>query len=293
VKDLNEFGIAVGGGHNFAIGVGHSPGTAPGPSDASSFRPAHVSKRGAEPLTGARDRDADLGTPMSAVRTRAFARARSHSRWVRFFKRAIPVGALVGIAGIVFATWFDPFGEVEGLTLGPVTVSGSHVTMESPRLTGFRNDSRPYEVTASSARQDVRKPNLVELSDLKARIVTDDQGNAARLEAVSGILDTQKEQMELRRDVRVRTDGGQDVRLTSAFVDFKAGTVVSNEPVTVSLGNGVIRAAGLEVTDNGKVLHFRGRVSTVFDGPAERPPSGAAQGPTASAVSLQPTSLRP
>ena len=64
--------------------------------------------------------------------------------------------------------------------------------------------------------------------------------------------------MELRQDVRVRTDTGQDVKLRSAFVDFKAGTVVSNEAVTVSLANGVIEATGIEVKDNGKVLHFSG-----------------------------------
>jgi lipopolysaccharide export system protein LptC len=240
------------------------------------------------------DGRAEVHAPVTALRSRAFARARSHSRWVRFFKRAIPIGAVLGVATLGVATWFNPFYDVDGLTLGPVSVSGSHVTMESPRLTGFRNDSRPYEVTASSARQDVRKPNLVELSDLRARIVTDDQGSAARLEALTGILDTQKEQLELRRDVRVRTDGGQDVRLRSAFVDFKAGTVVSDEPVTVSLGNGVIQATGLEVKDNGKVLHFRGRVTTVFDGPGDAlPPRSGIEAPTASALSPQTTSLRP
>ena len=35
--------------------------------------------------------------------------------------------------------------------------------MESPKLTGFRNDNRPYEVTATQALQDVKKPNIVEL----------------------------------------------------------------------------------------------------------------------------------
>jgi lipopolysaccharide export system protein LptC len=212
---------------------------------------------------------------------------------VRFFKLVIPAGSVLGIAGVVLATWFNPFRTVEGLTVGPLSVSGSKVTMESPRLTGFRNDSRPYEVTASAAQQDVRKPHLVELTDLKARIATDDQGSSARLEATRGVLDTQKEQLRLRQDVRVRTDGGQDVRLRSAFVDFKAGTVVSDDPVTVSLGNGIIRATGLEVKDNGKVLHFRGRVSTVFDGPSEHAGTPAAAGSAAAALPSQTTSLRP
>ena len=121
------------------------------------------------------------GTP--PPRSRAFARARRHSRWVRFYKVAIPVGAVVGALGIGFFALFNPFRHIEGLSVGPVSVSGTQVTMEMPKLTGFRNDSRPYEVTASAALQDVRRPNFVELKQLKARIVTDDQGGAARLEA--------------------------------------------------------------------------------------------------------------
>ena len=58
------------------------------------------------------------------------------------------------------------------------------------------------------------------------------------------MLDTEKEQMKLRQDVRVRTDAGQEVKLRSAFVDFKAGTVDSDEPVSVILDNGVIDASG-------------------------------------------------
>lgn len=201
-----------------------------------------------------------------AARSRAFRNARRHSRWVRFFKLAIPLGSAIAVAGVSLIAIFDPFRKVEGLSVGPISVSGSKVTMESPRLTGFKDDSRPYEVTASAALQDVRKPNLVELKDLKARIVTDDKGGAARLEASAGVLDTQKEQMELHDNIKVRTESGQEVRLQSASVNFKAGTVVSQEPVTVSLGNGVIQAAGVEVEDNGKILRFKGRVQTTFDG---------------------------
>jgi lipopolysaccharide export system protein LptC len=219
---------------------------------------------------------------------------------VRFYKRAIPLGAVLGIFVIGLIAVLDPFRHVEGLTMGPVSVSGSQVTMESPRLTGFKNDSRPYEVTASAATQDVRKPNLVELKDIRARIVTDDQGSAARLEAAIGILDTQKEQMDLRGKVRVRTDGGQEVELRSASVDFKAGTVVSTEPVTVSLGSGLIRAEGLEVQENGKVLHFKGRVQTVFEGSIEpaatsssSPATGSATPPPDAPLAAQPTGLLP
>jgi len=229
-----------------------------------------------------------------AVRTRGFASARRHSRFVKFAKLAIPLGSLLAVTLVAFYAYIDPFRHIPGLTIGKIGVSGTQVTMESPKLNGFRNDSRPYEVTASAATQDILKPNFVELKDLRARIVTDDKGGAARLEAAFGVLNTEKEQMNLRQDVKVRTDAGQEVKLLSAFIDFKAGTVTSDEPVSVMLGNGVIDAAGLDVTDNGKVMHFRGRVRAVFEStekPAQSTPPPAGQFVPANPA--QPTSSRP
>lgn len=242
------------------------------------------------------------GGPASrpAVRSRAFRKARRHSRWVRFAKVAIPLGSIVSIGIVVFFAYFEPFRQIQDLSFGSIGVNGTNVTMEAPKLTGFKNDNRPYEVTASAATQDVRKPNLVELKDLRARIVTDERGSAARLEADIGILDTQKEQMNLRQNVRVRTDGGQEVYMRSAFVNFKSGGVTSNEPVTVILGgNGQIEAEGLRVTDNGKVLSFTGRVRTTFlpasgSEPASNDTGSAAPDSSpAAADAAQPTSVRP
>ncbi|MCB5174822.1 MULTISPECIES: LPS export ABC transporter periplasmic protein LptC [Microvirga] len=256
--------------------------------------PADVDGKG--PLTVTATNGITIGdgpAPVRSARSRAFSKAQRHSRLVRVAKVAIPLGALIAMAAVGAVAYLDPFRQIEGLSVGPISVSGTNVTMESPKLTGFRNDNRPYEVTASAATQDVRNPTLVELKDLKARIVTDDKGSAARLEAAIGILNTQKEQMNLRQDVRVRTDSGQEVLLNSAFVDFKAGTVVSDEPVTVTLGNGIIEATGLEVKDNGKAMHFKGRVRTTFhaassESSASVPAEAGSESPPA-----QPTSVRP
>jgi len=232
------------------------------------------------------------GGPASrpGARTRAFNKARRHSRWVRFAKIAIPVGSLLAMVAVGLVAYLEPFRKIENLSFGSLGVSGTNVTMEAPKLTGFKNDNRPYEVTASAATQDVKNPNFVELKDLRARIVTDDKGSAARLEANVGVLDTQKERMDLRQNVRVRTDAGQEVQMRSALVDFKGGTVVSNEPVTVILGgNGQIEAEGLRVTENGKVMSFRGRVRTTF-----LPASGSdSSSPAAAPQAAQPASVRP
>lgn len=230
-----------------------------------------------------------------APRSRAYAQARRHSRWVRWLKRAIPLGAVVGIGLVLAAAFLNPFGHLGGLTLGPLSLSGTKVTMENPKLTGFRKDTRPYEVTATAAMQDVRKPNVIELKDLKARVTMDDKGSLAWLEAAFGLFDTQKEQLELKQDVHVKTDGGQDAKLTSASIDFKAGTVVSREPVIVTFPGGTIEADALDVSDNGKVMVFDGRVRTLFeprgDGP-NAPLEPASAPPPARTSQAAPTSLR-
>ncbi|WP_114943524.1 LPS export ABC transporter periplasmic protein LptC [Microvirga calopogonii] len=229
----------------------------------------------------------------SAVRSRAFNKARRHSRWVSFAKVAIPLGSLIGMAGVGLVAYYNPFKQIENLSFGSIGVSGTNVTMESPKLTGFKNDNRPYEVTASAATQDVRKPDLVQLKDLRARIVTDERGGVARLQADSGVLDTKREQMRLRQNIVVTTDSGYEVKLRTAFVKFKAGSVVSTDPVSVSFGSGTIDAEGLDVADNGKVMSFTGRVRTVIQPSGSTPSTPEAAGTGSTAPAPQPTSIRP
>ncbi|WP_244424579.1 LPS export ABC transporter periplasmic protein LptC [Methylobacterium nodulans] len=207
-------------------------------------------------------------TPLDARRLRAHRRAQRHSAQVRFLRLAIPLGSAAAVLAVAAVTWLDPFGAL-GVTvsLGEVSVSGSKVTMESPRLTGYRGkDGRPYEVTAKAALQDVRRPTVIELQNMKGHMQADETGALSHLEALSGVFDTQKESLELSRSIRLWTDKGQEARLSSAQVNFKAGTMNSREPVTVTLPNGTIRSDGLEVVDNGRTISFIGNVKTVFDG---------------------------
>lgn len=207
---------------------------------------------------------------------RAHAQARRHSSRVRVLRWVIPIGATVAIGFVAIVAVFNPFGKIGGLTLGPISLSGTQVTMESPRLSGYRKDNRAYEVTAVAAMQDVRKPTVIELRDMKARLVLDDAGTAARIEASTGLFDTQKEHLEMRQNVRVRTDGGQEADLNSASVDLKAGTVVSNEPVTVRLPDATVTANSLNIRDSGKIITFIGNVKIVIvPGAAEARETGA------------------
>lgn len=199
-------------------------------------------------------------------RSRAHARAHRHSARVRTLRRVLPV--IAGGAVLALGAWlFNPFGTVlPGVSVGPVSLSGSKVRMENPRLSGFRKGDRGYEVTATAALQDMRKPSLIELEAMRGHIATDDHGGVARLEAAAGLFDTTREALELKRDIRIWTDRGEEARLQSAAIDFKAGSVRSQEAVTVMVPSGQVAADGLDVVENGRVISFIGNVHAVFRG---------------------------
>jgi lipopolysaccharide export system protein LptC len=232
-----------------------------------------------------------IAAPDARANAKAYADAMRHSTRVRFFKRAIPLGSALSIGMVLVISIFDPFGRLGGLDLGPIHLNGTKITMEQPKLSGFRKDARPYEVIAVSATQDVKKPNIVELKDLKARITLEGT-NVARLEASSGIYDTEKEKLQLIDNVRVKSDSGYDAKLKSAQVDFKAGSVVSHDAVQVALTGGTVEADTLDIRDNGKVIVFEGRVHAVLD--ADRPLAGpnAGQRPGSPAAGASPQGTR-
>lgn len=201
---------------------------------------------------------------LASQRGRAYAQARRHSARVRALRWAIPAAAFGAVAVVGLMTLFNPFGRIAGLTLGPVSLAGTKITMDNPRLTGFRKDSRPYEVTAKAALQDVRKPGLIELKDMRARLTTDEAGTTADLASAAGLFDTSKEMLELKDEIRVTTSRGDEVLLRSASIDLKAGTVTSSQAVKITTASGTIEAEGVRMSENGRTVTFEGRVRTQF-----------------------------
>lgn len=230
-----------------------------------------------------------------ARRTRAHARARSHSSRVRTLRRVIPLAAGSAVLALLAVTLFNPFGaSLPDVSVGQVSLSGSKVKMESPRLSGFRKGDRGYEVTANAAFQDVRKPSVIELQAMRGHLNTDDKGGLLHLEAASGVFDSTRESLTLERDIRLWTDKNEEVRLSTAAVDFKAGSVRSNEAVTVTVPSGTVVADTLEVLESGRVISFVGNVHTVLHAQtkAEAATETASEAAPVAAASDRPARIR-
>jgi lipopolysaccharide export system protein LptC len=210
-----------------------------------------------------------------------FRAATRHSRMVRFFRGAIPVGLIVILAAIAAVAYFQPQRFIAQLSTDAAraVLSGSKINMEAPKLGGFTRDGRPYELTARAAAQDLTNPTVLELKDVHAKIEMQDKSTVT-ISAASGVYDTKGDTMLLRTDVVVTSSSGYSVRLNEAKVDVKTNRIISDQPVEVMLSNGTVKANRLEVSDNGDTMRFEGDVDVNLVPPAaaSTPGSGQAAG---------------
>ncbi len=205
--------------------------------------------------------------PLRAGRSRAFQDASRHSQRVRRLKRFIVFASGAAVIGLVGVTLLDPFRKLpEGVSVGQTKLEGTRITMELPKLSGFRKDGRAYEVRAASGVQDIKTPKVIELKEIDARvsIAATDSVNAS---APIGIFDSGRDFLQLRSGdragaVRIVSTTGYEIKLTNADVDFREGIVHSNEPVAVRMPNGSLSADRFSMADNGHVVTFEGNVTS-------------------------------
>jgi lipopolysaccharide export system protein LptC len=193
---------------------------------------------------------------------RAFRSARRHSRAVRILRVAIPVATVVGIAGVFLIVYFNPLRMLANLPIdiGNLVVAGTKITMEKPHLSGFTRDARAYELSADAAKQDLTKPDLIELSNIHAKVQMQDK-SMVQISAFTGLYDNKAETIKLDRDIVLTSSTGFTGRLSEATVDIRSGHVVSKRPVEIEMLQGTLNANQLELLDSGELVRFDGGVN--------------------------------
>jgi lipopolysaccharide export system protein LptC len=162
---------------------------------------------------------------------------------------------------------FNPFRMLMPklpLDMGNLVVSGTKITMESPHLSGYTPDQRPYELWAKTAVQDVTDPDRVELNKLRTKVLMQD-GSTTFLDSLTGLFDNKQQTLDLHKDIFLQTTTGYEARLTQAFVDLVRNTVDSDEHVDVKLTNGTVSSDRLHITGGGEVIIFEGNVVMHLD----------------------------
>lgn len=192
---------------------------------------------------------------------RLFRSAARHSRLVRFLRFAIPAAILIIAAVIAVATFVKPFRLIAPFPIDPgkLSLSGTKIIMELPRVTGYTTDQRPYELTARAAAQDLTKLEVLELNEISAKVELRD-GQRVNITSINGVYDTKAEMLRLKDHITISSTSGYEGRLSEATVNVSTGNIISESPVEVKLPNGTLNANRLEVKENGAFIRFGGGV---------------------------------
>src|SRR6185312_17527208 len=145
---------------------------------------------------------------------RAFRRAERHSRRVRILRIALPVVIALILGTTLLVSWLDPLKVLVRLPIdaGKLVISGTKITMQAPKLTGYTRDHRWYELSASGASQDVTKPDVVELQEVRAKIEAEDK-TTVYLSAAGGTFNRKGGLLTLNRNVVLRSSSGFEMHL--------------------------------------------------------------------------------
>lgn len=211
-------------------------------------------------------------------REQAFAKAKRHSTRVRLLRRAILIVGLGAVGAMLAIAFFNPFAAKLGsLSFGTLSVDGTKIVMDRPKLAGFRGDGQPYLLTAERALQDIKQPTVVQLQKVDGDIGMAG-GEATHLTADEGVYDSVGERMELSKNVRIKNDRFT-VLLRSAKFDFKSGVYGSDDRVEVHAADGAtIFADRAAAANHGQELTFEGHVRTNIVPQSNQRPSAEEKG---------------
>jgi lipopolysaccharide export system protein LptC len=193
---------------------------------------------------------------------RAFRAARRHSRMVRVLRIAIPAAVVIALTLAFLATYFNPLRVLTStlpININDLVVSGTKVTMEQPRLSGFTRDARAYELSAEKAAQDLTKPDIVELINIHAKVDMQDK-TTVQMSARNGTYNSKNETLKLEHNIQILSSTGYKGRLSEAMVNIRSGHIVSESPVELELLQGTLNANKLEIIDSGDLVRFHGGV---------------------------------
>lgn len=209
------------------------------------------------------------GSAGSAARDRrvehAFAEARRHSGRVRMLKVALPVAALLMVAGFAAKSWLSVPGNLP-VDLSALAIEDGRLVMTDPKLDGLTGrEGRPYSMTASRAVQDIGMSGRIDLEGINARLPVDEKGWMV-VTAPSGVFDREANRLDIDSELTVTSDDGMKAVFQSAVVDIATGSLDTADPVDISLDGAHITADSMSVRDKGAVMVFENRVRMQIDG---------------------------
>ncbi|GAB4360387.1 MAG: LPS export ABC transporter periplasmic protein LptC [Oricola sp.] len=196
------------------------------------------------------------------AREQAYRRAVAHSGRVRFARVALPALAGVVFVAMVFAMWLSRVAPNVGIDLSASAIRDGKLVMANPKLDGFTADDLPYSLRAARAVQDLTGTGVIDLERIQATVPLGPDVEA-RVLAPAGLYDSDANTLDITKSLALETTDGKRADLGKAVIDLAAGSLVTDEPVHVSMPGAELQADRLRVEDNGRRMLFESRVRLV------------------------------
>ena len=180
------------------------------------------------------------------------------------------------LGATVLVSWLDPLKVLVRLPIdsGKLVISGTKITMEAPKLSGYTRDQRWYEMNAKSAAQDVTKPDVIELTEVRAKIETADKSTILSVGDRTACTTARPASSSSTATSCSSRRAGFEMHLDEAVVDTGSGEVVSNKPVEVFTQDATLNADRLEVEKSGEIVRFIGGVVMNLNPPRQAQTAG-------------------
>ena len=144
-----------------------------------------------------------------------FARAQRRTRLVGWLKIVLPAIAVLAVIGYFAAIKvINSFGDI-AVSMSGLNLDTKSLTIEKPKVSGFKGTAQSYDLSAERAVQDLTNPKKVTLEAISGRFGVQ-TSDSATMAAKSGIYDTDSETLILKDGISVHTTKGYEVHLTEA-----------------------------------------------------------------------------
>ena len=200
----------------------------------------------------------DYAAGDNEYRRKAYAEARRHSGKVRRLKIILPVMAFVISAifiGVSVVRAFLP----DNIEVAGAKIENGQIVMEKPAVSGRNADGIFYSMTAARALQSITHPNLIRLEAIKATVPVNDQ-LVANVTAKAGLYDRDNEKLDMTEPFSLQLSSGVTANFRSGKLDIKAGTLVTDDTVSITTPTASLVAKRLRIEDKGYNMIFDGGV---------------------------------
>jgi lipopolysaccharide export system protein LptC len=192
-----------------------------------------------------------------------FQRARRRTRLVRWLRIVLPAIAVIAVAGyLITMRVMNELGDID-ISMSGLNLDTKSLTIEKPRVSGFKGTAQSYDLSAERAVQDLTNSKVVRLESISGSFGLQSDGSAT-MTAKTGVYDGNAETLLLTEGISVKTTTGYDVSLSEAALDFKLRTLTSATPVVIKTGEGTIHANSVRMSDGGRKIAFENGVTVTY-----------------------------